>query len=780
MRLDVLILIFLLAVLSLAGQRASAQQWQSQLPKNPEKELTFEDFKRAFDNYYREHPVNLEDEKLGPKFNFVGTQEVKKRAAVEEYKLFNRWEWFTEPRVYPTGKWDFDKIDVIAEHLSTEDERLRLKLAQTDTLNLTNQPKFSGSSPFSWVPLGPSDAVGGTNLGRVNSIQFDPTNPRTIYIGSPDGGVWKTMNNGATWKPKFDSQPTLSVGDIAIDPHNPKVIYVATSDPFGYGVPFWGGTYSVGVRKSTDGGETWMPTGFHWTVGQNRTIRRLVIHPSDGNILLAATSDGLYQTTNGGATWKRILTESSYDAQFQANDGNIAYATTNQVLKSTNAGATFTPLSASCPGALRYSIQIAPSKPSTVYTLCSVAAQSSVTATVQKSNNSGATWSTVTPSGVTLYGYYDTVLAVSPVDEKELFVAGFDMMRSTDGGVKWKPVPIAMHSDNHTIKFFPGSGSVLLVGNDGGLFRSMTSGATWKSLNKGLSITQFYSLGTSRADPNIMVVGAQDNGNMKSTAGVFANITDADGMKGFVDWSNPAVLYVSIQFGDFNRSTNGGASFTQISTPAEGSWVSPWLQDPIQPSTIYAATDKVYKSSNQGATWNAISGSLAGIEKFTVLKVAPSNTNFIYAGSGVKLYRTNDGGLTWTDITAGLPVATNYLTDLAVHDSNPNIVYVTFSGYVEGQKVYKTDDAGSNWTNISGTLPNIPADAVVHEKRDDNPLYVGTDDGVYYRNDNLSDWIPFKQGLPNVIVDQLEIHYPTKIIRAATYGRGIWQAPLVK
>jgi photosystem II stability/assembly factor-like uncharacterized protein len=219
---------------------------------------------------------------------------------------------------------------------------------------------------------------------------------------------------------------------------------------------------------------------------------------------------------------------------------------------------------------------------------------------------------------------------------------------------------------------------------------------------------------------------------------------------------------------------------TQISTPAEGSWVSPWLQDPIQPSTIYAATDKVYKSSNQGATWNAISGSLAGIEKFTVLKVAPSNTNFIYAGSGVKLYRTNDGGLTWTDITAGLPVATNYLTDLAVHDSNPNIVYVTFSGYVEGQKVYKTDDAGSNWTNISGTLPNIPADTVVHEKRDDNPLYVGTDDGVYYRNDNLSDWIPFKQGLPNVIVDQLEIHYPTKIIRAATYGRGIWQAPLVK
>lgn len=772
--------IFLLAALFLAGQRGSAQQWQSQLPKKPEKELTFEDYKRAFENYYREHPVNLEEEKLGPKFNFEGTQEVKKRAAIEEYKLLNRWEWFTEPRVYPSGKWDFDKIDLTAESLAAEDERLRLKLSQTDTLKLQmNRPKISGSLPSSWAPLGPSNAVGGTNLGRVNSIQFDPTDPKTIYIGSPDGGVWKTTNNGATWKPKFDSQPTLSVGDIAIDPHNPKVIYVATSDPFGYGVPFWGGTYSVGVRKSTDGGDTWMPTGFHWTVGQNRTIRRLVIHPSDGNILLAATSDGLYRTANGGATWKRILTESAYDAQFQPNDGNIAYVTTNQVLKSTDAGAMFTPLSASCPG-VRYSIQIAPSKPSTLYTLCSEATPSVVTATVERSDNSGATWSTVAPSGVTLYGYYDTVLAVSPVNEKDLVVAGFDMMRSTNGGITWKPVPVAMHSDNHVVKFFPGSDSVLLVGNDGGLFRSATSGATWSSLNKGLSITQFYSLGTSRSNSNIMVLGAQDNGNMKSTTGVFTNITDADGMKGFVDWSNPAVIYVSIQFGAFYRSTNGGASFTEISTPSEGDWVSPWLQDPVKASTIYAATDKVYKSPNRGTTWNAISGSLAGIDKFKVLKVAPNNTNFIYAGNGVKLYRTNDGGLTWADVTAGLPVATNYLTDLAVHDSNPKVAYVTFSGYVAGQKIYKTDDAGNSWTNISGSLPNLPADAVIHEKRDDNPLYVGTDDGVYYRNDNLPDWIPFKQGLPNVIVDQLEIHYGTKVIRAATYGRGAWQAPLMK
>jgi hypothetical protein len=118
------------------------------------------------------------------------------------------------------------------------------------------------------------------------------------------------------------------------------------------------------------------------------------------------------------------------------------------------------------------------------------------------------------------------------------------------------------------------------------------------------------------------------------------------------------------------------------------------------------------------------------------------------------------------------------LTDVAVNDTNPDTAYVTFSGYNAGEKVYKTTDGGSHWTNISGSLPNMPADSIVHENKSDNPLYLGTDAGVYYINDTLKDWVPYKAGLPNVIVDQLEIHYGTKVVRAATYGRGLWEAPL--
>ena len=173
---------------------------------------------------------------------------------------------------------------------------------------------------------------------------------------------------------------------------------------------------------------------------------------------------------------------------------------------------------------------------------------------------------------------------------------------------------------------------------------------------------------------------------MKYASGGFTSITDADGMQGFIDWSNANVIYAGIQYGGFYRSTNGGASFTGVSTPASGAWLAPWCQDPSVATTIYAGTDKVYKSVNQGTTWVPISGALAGVGDFTVLKVAPSNTKVTYAGSGAKLYRTVNGGAAWVDITAGLPVATNFLTNVAISDVNPDVAYTTFSGYVAEKK----------------------------------------------------------------------------------------------
>ena len=478
----------------LIAPQASAQEWLNQLPESARANPTVNDLKQAFDSYYGQHPADLTADKLKPTFRFEGEREEEERLEVEQYKMFQRWEWLTGPRAYPEGRLDLGRMATYREQVKGADAAL---LAKDTAPRSFNGPH---AQPL-WRPLGPSDAIGGKSMGRVTCIAFDPKNANVMYLCAADGGVWKSTDGGGTWSPKLDSHLTLSTGDIAIDPNNPNTLYLSTGDPFGYGVPFWGGTYSVGVVKSTDGGATWSETGFRWTVAQNRTIRRLVMHPTNSRVLMAATSAGLFRTVDGGANWTQILTESTYDVEFQQDNGAIAYATGKQVMKSTDAGASFHPLNATCAGT-RHNIAIARSDPNVLYALCTDVA-------VQKSTDAGATWTPVTKPSVRLYGYYDNVLTVSPVSADTVYVAGFNMERSTDGGKTWTKVPEAEHPDNHVLKFAPGSGSTLFSGNDGGIFKSTNSGATWKSLNKGLSITQFYRIGISRTNPEIMVAGAK-------------------------------------------------------------------------------------------------------------------------------------------------------------------------------------------------------------------------------------------------------------------------------
>lgn len=258
-----------------------AQEWLSALPRPAEAPATapsaevqpsFYDLQRAFETYYRQHPVDLNLDKLAPTVRFEGPKEEQDRRDVEAFKMFKRLEWLMEPRVYPSGRLDHAHVDSQRARVPLDDETLILKQAAANPLKLTFQ---AGKIIFPvkpiWKPLGPKDAIGGTNGGRINCVQFDPSSSAIIYICAPDGGIWKTTDGGATWAPKFDTQTSLSVGDIAIHPTTPTTLYVATSDSFGYGVPFWGGTYTVGVLKSTDGGNSWAATNLTWTVAQNRT-----------------------------------------------------------------------------------------------------------------------------------------------------------------------------------------------------------------------------------------------------------------------------------------------------------------------------------------------------------------------------------------------------------------------------------------------------------------------------------------------------------------------------
>jgi hypothetical protein len=200
--------------------------------------------------------------------------------------------------------------------------------------------------------------------------------------------------------------------------------------------------------------------------------------------------------------------------------------------------------------------------------------------------------------------------------------------------------------------------------------------------------------------------------------------------------------------------------------------------DPNDPYTIYAGYEDVYQSTDGGFYWFPISFNLINGATLDEIGISAADPNTIYAGTVLELKRTNDAGNTWTNVTGNLPVGNQYITSITVSNTDANKLWVTMSGYSAGQKVYMSTTGGGTWTNISGSLPNVPADAITRVNNSNDDIYVGTDFGVYYKNASMNDWVPFDNNMPHVIVDELEVNYVSNTIRAATYGRGLWESPL--
>jgi hypothetical protein len=252
----------------------------------------------------------------------------------------------------------------------------------------------------------------------------------------------------------------------------------------------------------------------------------------------------------------------------------------------------------------------------------------------------------------------------------------------------------------------------------------------------------------------------------------------ADGMDCMIDHTNSNILYNNIQFGALQKSTNGGASFFDIQPAgSSGSWVTPCVMDVGNPLVIYGGYSDIYKSVNGGASW-----SNRGFDGSGAMAVGgPSNPARVYASidNDNTVYMSNDAGTTFANVTSNLPVGS--ITFIAVNPSNSFDVFVTYGGYTAGRKVFRSTDAGGSWTNISGTLPNIPVNCIAYEETGGVPndaIYIGTDVGVYYRDDDIGDFIPFMNGLPATMVFDLEINEASAVITAGTYGRGLWRSAL--
>lgn len=764
---------FYLIILCLVSNFINAQPWMRQITtENP----SFYEIRAAFNEYWKNRPYEKG----------------------KGYKQFKRWEYYWESRLLANG--DFPKSSITVE------EWLNYKNSHAEM--------DRSSVAANWSFKGPSSSSGGySGIGRINCIAFHPTNANIFWVGTPAGGLWKTTNGGLNWTTNSDNFPVLGVSDIAIDPTNANVMYLATGDgDRGSLSALIGGatgdTKSIGVLKSTDGGNTWTNTGLNWTVQSAKLIRRLIINPNNPQILMVAASDGIWRTTNAGTSWSNVQSDYFIDMEFKPGDPNFVYASTfdfagnASIYRSTNAGANFDFIG-SIPDGIRINLEVTPNNPSLVDMV--VANTQNGLQGLWYSNDSGFSFneyfsgncnnnllnSSYDASGCGGQGSYDLAYCINPNDYNEIWVGGVNTWSTDDGGLNFYPMTMwnadptinpnstpVVHADKHDLKFHPLQSNTLYECNDGGLYKTSNGGASWTDLSNGLGISQLYRIGVSQTTNDRVIGGLQDNGSKELLGGNWSDVTGGDGMECIIDYTNSNTQYASYHSGTLYRTTDGWNNSTTISTniPGQptGAWVTPYVIHPTNPQILFAAYNKVYKTTNQGNTWTAISPALS--DALHSLVVAPSNPNVIYAASYDTMYVTTDGGTNWNFVELGIPGAK--ISYLVVHPTNPQKIYVTLSGYSNGNKVFYSNNGGVNWINYSGTLPNLPVNCLVYQNGSNDALYIGTDVGVFYRDASATDWVPYQTGLPNVVVTELEISYNNNKLWAATFGRGLWNSDL--
>ena len=647
-------------------------------------------------------------------------------------------------------------------------------LAQARTMAAS---PLRSSAGVAWQAAGPTN-VG----GRITAIAVDPNDDARIWIGGADGGVFYSSDTGVTWTPQLDDFGGLSIGALAHHPSDPDIVLAGTGEANASGDSYDG----IGLLKTTDGGATWSVTG----LADAQRIGRVVYDPSDPDVIHVAVCGGLfskgphrgmYRSTDGGDTWTQTLfvsdSTSAIDVAIDPVSPNNVYAAfwerlrapdnrsvagpTSGIWKSTDGGDSWSLLTNGLPSGTqtgRIGLAVAASSPQTVYAI--YADTPGYFDGVYKTTNGGTSWSRIDDgndlSGVfSSFGWYFGNIRVDPTDADVVWAVGFEVYRSSDGGVNWSDRSGSMHVDHHGFWIDPSNPSRLYDGNDGGFYLSTNSGISWTKRNT-LPITQFYAITVDPQVPARIYGGTQDNSTPRTLTGALDDwdvLIGGDGFTVVVDYTDSDIMYGEYQFGGLAKTTNATSSNpsfsfnvkTGISGSDRTNWHAPFVMDPNNHLVLYFGTNKCYKTTNGAGSWTAISGDLtdgpgSGSLTFgtlTTIAVSPTAPNTIYTGSDDgNVYVTTNGGGNWTEIDAGLPV--RWVTRVAVDPADDAIAYVTFSGYKEDEflpHVFRTTNHGASWTDISGNLPDTPVNDIVPDPQDAGRLFLATDVGVFVTND---------------------------------------------
>jgi hypothetical protein len=536
---------------------------------------------------------------------------------------------------------------------------------------------------------------------------------------------------------------------------------------------------------------------------------KLVQDPNDPTVLLAATNEGIFRTDNSGTTWTRVRTGRFWDVVFRHNSSTVVYAAGDggdRFVRSTNGGETWantgftwSPATPSSTG--RGQLAVGVSAVGAVYLLWGPVTGNGSFRGLYYSANSGVDWTRQTTTPNILGGgesgednrdqsSYDLGIAVRPTNSANIFTVGLTVWSSTDRGVTMtKSTSFResgafpyIHPDVHDIKYHPSNGW-LYAASDGGVFRSNDNGSSWVDISPGIATTRFYKGNGFAGNSSLFLGGAQDNGVLyrPNATSNFRFVLCCDGFDGEFYPDDATKAYVSMNQSVFTLNLNGGGS--DISPWGNGKWFINVATHPSNGDVIYVGADSVCRSDNEGSTWPVRNGTDAG----WALTSCPSNTSRLYAAGGNSpwaasgnIRRSDDQGATWTSINGTTFAPTNLkVTDITPRPNNSAHVWATIGGFSAANKVFRTTTGASDpptWTNVTGTLPNVPVNCVAVDS--DNNAYIGTDIGVYYRGAGMGNWVPFYNFLPRVPVTSLILNEAAGVIKAVTFGHGVWQSPV--
>ncbi|MDO5980232.1 PKD domain-containing protein [Flavivirga spongiicola] len=690
------------------------------------------------------------------------------------YKQFQRWIIANEDVYFPSG--DRTQADPrLIYYLGKSKHDLEASLKSSKSKILIDPIQES-----EWVEIGPfvelkepfSEKRNGN--GRVDAIWVDPSNENRIYIGCRGGGLWVTTNGGQNWTPKTDDLGITGIWSMAVNPNDFNNIYISTNVG-------GSGNYSIGIFKTSDGGNTWLPTGYALDITSTYTrVHKLIINPNNTDVLFAGTSTGLLKSTDGFQTYTTVLTGNITDIEFKPGDPSIVYATNksnNTLYRSTDGGETFSTTTAvgSDP-----QVAVSANAPNNVY----FAGDN----TTYKSTDNGVSFvqGGIPDEGKGQYGGF----AVSDTNSNLIINGSLDTYRSTNGGTSFTKVTNwiynqstgvggnFVHADNREIEVVNGN---IYMGTDGWLVKSTDGGLNYEILTYGVGNHEIYQhgMGVSQSDDNTLVIGVQDNGTSIWYDGKWNHWKGGDGGTSMIDHSDKNIIYGSLFNGDFKRTDTGGLTSGRVDLgDTKPGTLPPLIQHPTESETIFLGegSGQIWKSINKGGTWDVI-GDLGVSDVIDEMAISPSDPNYIYTSVKNRIWRTTDGGTNWSEITGTLP--SFVIKGIAIDYDDPNHVSVCFTGYGANTKSYETTDGGTTWSNNSTGLPNLTTSDIVYGNSSNNALYIATDIGVYYTDDSLSEWKAFGLGLPNVVVNDLEIQHSSQRLYAATWGRGVWSAELV-